>query len=355
MFIAALVLAATAAVPPCRTPTLGADLTNISDSLRRTRGIPDYVAGALVRTAWVGGPAGRGGVKTGDVIQGIGPTLVQNVCDVRAAVESLRCGAVPLAVRRGTETLTLMVQIEDAARFKRKKLDDQKACQNGDGAACTALARAHGDARDLFKLGCDLGDADGCYALALELGNTVYGAAAYKEACDGGNALACTNLGWMHENGTGVPVDHEAALRLYKRGCAGSACTGPNNTGCINVGRMYRDGSGVPADLPRATRIFRDLCQRRPRDGDEQDASNIARACSLAGTAFLLGNGVPRDIPLALTLLEKGCTAGDTFGCYNLGVTYENGDVVPQDKTRAMAYYRRACQGGDEEACGRGK
>jgi TPR repeat protein len=262
---------------------------------------------------------------------------------------------VRLTVRRGTDTLTLVLQIEDAARFRRKKLDDQKACQNGDGAACTALARAHHDARDLLKLGCDLGDGEGCYLLALELGNTQYGAAAYKEACDGGNALACTNLGWMYERGTGVPVDHEAALRLYKRGCDGSACTGPNNTGCINLGRMYRDGTGIPQDLARANRIFRELCDRRPRENDEQDASNLSRACSLAGTASLLGHGTPRDIPLALNLLEKGCAAGDTFGCFNLAVTYDNGDGVPQDKARALTYYRRACDKGDEEACGKVK
>jgi TPR repeat protein len=352
MFIAALLLAATAAAP-CRTPTLGADLTNISDSLRRTRGIPDYVAGALVRQAWVGGPAGRGGIRTGDVIQAVGTKLVQNVCDVQAAIHLLGCEPVRLAVRRGPDTLTITIGLEDVSRFKRKTLDDQKACRNGDGVACTALARAHGDARDLLKLGCDLGDGEGCYLLALELGNTRYGAAAYREACDGGNALACTNLGWMYERGIGVPLDYEAAMRLYKKGCDGSACTGPNNTGCLNLGRLYRDGTGVPVDLPRAFRIFRELCARTPRPADEQDATNLARACSLAGTASLLAEGTPRNIPDAITLMEKGCNAGDNFGCYNLGIMYENGDGVTKDKRRADVYYRKACGRGDEEACGR--
>ncbi|HKO58027.1 MAG TPA: hypothetical protein VJ276_19320 [Thermoanaerobaculia bacterium] len=352
MFIAALLFAATAAAP-CRTPTLGADLTNISDSLRRTRGIPDYVAGALVRTAWVGGPAGRAGIRTGDVIQAVGPRLVQNVCDVRAAVDLLGCQEVRLAVRRGPDTLTITLRLEDTSRFKRKTLDDQKACQNGDGAACTALARAHGDARDLLKLGCDLGDGQGCYLLALELGNNQYGAAAYREACDGGNSLACTNLGWMYERGIGVPLDYDAALRLYKKGCDGSSCTASNNTGCLNLGRLYRDGTGVPVDQRRAFRIFRELCGRTPRPGDEQDAANLARACSLAGTASLTAEGTTRDIPQALALLEKGCIAGDNFGCYNLGIMYENGDGVPKDKGRAAAYYQKACGRGDEEACGR--
>ncbi len=133
--------AASASAAPC-TATLGADLTDISHSFRRTRGIPDFVAGALVRVVWAGGPAGRAGVAAGDVIQGVGGNLVQNVCDVRQAIAKHGCGDVRLAIRRGQDTIALNVTLVDAARFRRKKNDDATACQNGDGAACTALAKA---------------------------------------------------------------------------------------------------------------------------------------------------------------------------------------------------------------------
>src|SRR4051794_2202355 len=66
-----------AAPPPCLTPTLGAETTNISDRLRETRKIPEFVAGALVRAVQPRGPAARGGLQPGDVIQAVGGDLVQ--------------------------------------------------------------------------------------------------------------------------------------------------------------------------------------------------------------------------------------------------------------------------------------
>ena len=67
----------------------------------------------------------------------------------------------------------------------------------------------------------------------------------------------------------------------------------------------------------------------------------------------LFGKNIERNVPPALALLEKGCNAADTFGCFNLGAIYEEGDPVPKDTARAAGYYRRACDGGDAEACQR--
>jgi TPR repeat protein len=343
-----------AAASPC-TPTLGADLTDVSHAARRTRGIPDFVAGALVRVVWAGGPAGRAGVLAGDVIQGVGSDLVQNACDVRLAVAKHGCGDVRLAIRRGRDTIALDATLVDAARFRRKKKDDATACQNGDGAACTALAKAHGDDIVLLRQACDLGDGEGCFMLGLKLGNGREGAGAYEQACDDGNPLACTNLGWMYQYGHGVAVDLDAAMRLYKRGCDGTRCSGRNNLGCVNVARLYRDGIGVKADPELAIVLFRKVCDRGPNRGDAEDAENVARSCSAAGTTALFGEGVVvRDIPRSVGFLEKGCDGGDPFGCFNLGVLYEFGKEIPQDKSRAAGYYQRACDRGDTEACQRG-
>ena len=340
------------AAAPC-TPTLGADITNVSNALRQSRNIPSYVSGALVRVVWAGGPAGRAGVGAGDVIQGVGDELVQNVCDVRLAIARRGCGAVRLTIRRGTDTIAFDAQLVDAARFRRNKMDDATACQKGDGAACAALAKAHSDDIVLLRNACDLGDGEGCFMLGLKLGNDKEGAAAYEQSCDAGNSLACTNLGWMLQNGRGVRLDLEAAARLYQRGCDGSRCSGRNNLGCINLGRLYRDGIGVKADHQRALRIFRDVCDRTPRPNDAEDASNVVRACSLAGTELIFGKGVIHDVPEGLALLEKGCAADDSFGCFNLGVIYEYGNEARQDKARAAKYYQRACDRSDAEACQR--
>lgn len=283
------------------TATLGADLTDISLRHRQTRNIPDYVAGALVRVVWAGGPAGRAGINAGDVIQSVGGDLVQNVCDVRQAVEKHGCGDVLLTIRHGKDTLAVDARLVDAARFKRKPGN----CQGGDGAACTALAKAHGDDVVLLRQACDLGDGDGCYRLGLALGNTAEGAAAYEQACDAGQPLACTNLGWMLQYGKGTRLDLEAAVRLYKRGCNGSACSGRNDLGCLNLGRLYRDGVGVEADEARAMDLFKLVCDY----GSEA-----------AGRA-----------------------------CFNVGGLYEDRG----DNKSAVAFYQRACEKKDAEACER--
>jgi TPR repeat protein len=330
-----------AAIALACAPTLGADLTDLSHHYRRTRNIPTYVAGALVRVVWAGGPLGRAGISAGDVIQGVGGDLVQNVCDVRRAVERHGCGDVRLTVRHEQDTLAVDVRLADAARFKRKKGD----CQSGDGAACTALAKAHDNDIVLLRQACDLGDGEGCFMLGLQLRNSEEGAAAYEQACDDGNPLACTNLGWILQNGKGARLDLDAAVRLYQRGCDGTLCSGRNELGCVNLGRVYRDGIGVKQDARRAIALFRDVCER--------GGAESAHACSLAGTTMLFGKNVERNLARSLALLEKGCNAGDTFGCFNLGAIYEGGDNVPKDTTRAAAYYRRACDRGDAEACQR--
>jgi hypothetical protein len=294
---------ATASAAASCTATLGADLTDISHHHRRTRNIPDYVAGALVRVVWAGGPAGRAGINAGDVIQGVGDSLVQNVCDVRRAVERQGCGDVRLTIRRGKDTLAVDARLVDAVRFKRKKGD----CQGGDGAACTALAKAHGNDIVLLRQACDLGDGEGCYRLGLELGNTAEGAAAYEQACDAGNPLACTNIGWMAQNGVGIHTDLEAAVRLYKRGCDGSACSGRNDLGCLNLGRLYRDGVGVKQDDERAMSLFHLVC--------DYGSEAAARACFNAGALYEDRHEAARAVPY----YQRACDKKDAEACQRLG------------------------------------
>ena len=71
-------LAALAVTLVCRTPTLGAEVTNISHSYRAEQHIPDYVDGALVRTVRSKGPAAKAGLEAGDVIQAVDRDLIQS-------------------------------------------------------------------------------------------------------------------------------------------------------------------------------------------------------------------------------------------------------------------------------------
>jgi len=45
----------------------------------------------------------------------------------------------------------------------------------------------------------------------------------------------------------------------------------------------------------------------------------------------------------AAELYRKACDMGDTYGCYNLGVLYENGQGVRQSHAKAAKLYKKSC------------
>jgi TPR repeat protein len=56
----------------------------------------------------------------------------------------------------------------------------------------------------------------------------------YKQGCDGGDAQGCGYLGVMYQNGTGVAKEVARAAQLFKQGCeSGDAAA------CTNLGLMH--------------------------------------------------------------------------------------------------------------------
>ena len=41
----------------------------------------------------------------------------------------------------------------------------------------------------------------------------------FKQACDGGDAMGCNNLGFLYENGYGVKQSKATAKKYYKKSC----------------------------------------------------------------------------------------------------------------------------------------
>jgi S1-C subfamily serine protease len=76
--------------------------------------VPDYaqedVKGVLLSGVREGAPAGKAGVRSGDIIVGLAGKTIENIYDYTYAIEALKPGEeVELVVRRGEQTLTFKV------------------------------------------------------------------------------------------------------------------------------------------------------------------------------------------------------------------------------------------------------
>jgi serine/threonine protein kinase len=94
-------------------------------------------------------------------------------------------------------------------------------------------------------------------------------------------------------------------------------------------------------------------------DGDSRAAAYYSKACDGAlplacrklGLKYLLGEGIARDTPRALQLLSKACDQGDYEGCDILADIYHEGKGVNISDRKAAALYSKACAAGDEFGC----
>ncbi len=75
------------------------------------------------------------------------------------------------------------------------------------------------------------------------------------DACTGGDARACYDLGVHFQVGDGVTLDYGQARALFERSCAAG-----DTYGCNGLGRLYQDGHGVDRDPARAMALYRQAC-----------------------------------------------------------------------------------------------
>ena len=107
----------------------------------------------------------------------------------------------------------------------------------------------------------------------LEDGFAAYQAGDYTEALrifeqepEQDNAYAQNNLGFMYENGYGVPQDYAEAARWYRLAAEQGNAYAQNN-----LGFMYENGYGVPQDYAEAVRWYRLAAEQ----GDAYAQSNL--------------------------------------------------------------------------------
>lgn len=162
------------------------------------------------------------------------------------------------------------------------------------------------------------------------IGNRAEAAPYFKQACDGGIAHGCRDLGIFYDTGKIIPVDKGLAAQLYAK-----ACEGGETDVCNNAAAYYRNGEVVPIDKARAATLYEKACE----GGD-------AEGCFVLGKLNYSGEGVAVvNKARAAKLFEKACDLRSANACSSLGISYEYGGEnwgVTANRTSAIELYRKA-------------
>jgi TPR repeat protein len=113
-----------------------------------------------------------------------------------------------------------------------------------------------------------------------------------------GDADAQLNLGLMHVNGQGAPIDYSEAVKWYRL-----AAEQGDADAQTNLGLMHANGQGVPIDYSEAVKCYRLAAEQ----GNATAQSNLA-------LMYFDGHGVPQDFVLAHMWYNLSAANGDEDG-----------------------------------------
>jgi hypothetical protein len=150
----------------------------------------------------------------------------------------------------------------------------------------------------------------------------------FERVCKRGDQAGCTNMGLLLYNGEGTTKEELRAERMFQMACERNYLRGCSSLAMVLV-KERRYGNALP--------IVKDACSR----------GNM-KACSLE--AFMHENalGMNKDSTIAVELMTKSCTGGDSWGCLQLGMK-ERQD--PATQTMARLHLKLACSWGEPEGC----
>lgn len=199
---------------------------------------------ACLAQAWLDARGGDAQAKAR--IATLQPALVQSCRDEGAV---LTCYALSHLHARGMAAEPAQREAVGEAAWKGLEASCSKSAQPGDCFRAARLvdkgtprgrkARDLAKARDLYQRACDLGDDDGCGALAhyMTYGDRKKAMGAFQPSqgvelldklCQGGNAHACRRAGMLlHQPPKGLKADATRAGALLQRACTmgdGDAC-----------------------------------------------------------------------------------------------------------------------------------
>lgn len=193
----------------------------------------------------------------------------------------------------------------------------------------------------------------------------------YRQAANQGYATAQTNLGWMYQYGQGISKDEAEAARWYRLAADQGYSNAQNNLGLMH---QYGQG-GLRKDDAEAVRWFRKSADQGDANGqtslgymyqrglgvsrDEAEAVRLYREAADKGHAngqanlgymYQYGLGVNKDEVEAVKRYRQGAEQGNTNAQINLGYMYEKGFGISKDEAEAVRWYHKAAEQGDATA-----
>lgn len=270
----------------------------------------------------------------------------------------------------------------EVAETKKKEGGDdplQVSCSNGfdwDGTKCvkagtSKIARAcdrETGTKDECQKGCDGGNAESCYNLALyateepkkiatidgtskmvRYANPKPDVAIVEKACSLGYAAACSRAGYIYQSrayGTKVEAEKKDAFARAAK-LMTSACDLGEAQSCSSLAYYFdptsMDQPGFAKSADKSVAYVRRACDL-----------GLGASCGRLGDMHRDGKGLREDSKLAIAAYERQCSAGaflDGDGCYKIGAIYANGKGIATDKTKALGYFERACTLRNMAAC----
>ncbi len=133
--------------------------------------------------------------------------------------------------------------------------------------------------------------------LLVSLAGGVYGQPDFEETkllAEQGDAAAQNNIGFMYDNGVGVPENNAEALKWYRLAADQGSAEAQSN-----LGVMYFTGEGVPENNAEALKWFRLAA-----------GQGLALAQSNLGVMYAKGEGVPQNSVRAYVWLSVSTAQG---------------------------------------------
>jgi TPR repeat protein len=158
---------------------------------------------------------------------------------------------------------------------------------------------------------------------ALQRGHYAIAMRAWRGDADKGNALAQSNVGYLHEHGLGVSQSYPEAMAWYRKAAAQNLPQAQ-----FNIGTLYFYGYGVERNPREGLKWFRQAAK-----------ANLAEAQYMLGLAYYEGTGVPPDAIQALDWFVKSALLGYPAAQLMSGMVYLSGDAgrIEADKAYVWA------------------